>query len=553
MLRHSRQSLHNGALHPRTFRHHSTTSNRETPENSHFLPLEHAPFLAHVRMTPPRQVACYSRVDFNVYNYNENSSLTRFEKPKLGPIALPARLISRKRMTELHRPERVDQLLQACLGTEKGKKALLEADVIAPRNVIYKLMHGLKVSLNVSYTAGRLFLEEHEEKILYKLPRPRLVAEYCMRFKCRSPYYQPPNSYPEDVREWNAVVQRNIGGLNTLMSAHVHCVKDKYTASPDCYFELHSRRVGSSNTYPFHLQKNDVKDLAAWYLRMHLIGTPELCLGLRSPDNKRLVEMHIIPTDELPSIINDFQRSQNWPNWQPDGYITRAFRTLYLLRDWAQEAVDSLQMKPVKGQKNDEMVWRVERLRHSDRGIYVRELSREEKDRLWAVRDRPLWEGLGQTLPRRHGIIDRASLRDLRQLDRETLDSVEPAAPLKAAVGTGKYIFRLLLRVDKTERPLPGDSVTLNLAVDPRQLEFVVFVFPGKTTLPAGCLWSYRVWLRTNQVDHRLFGDDELWIAKDPDFSCITDASFARLRNVSTTSQTYEAIVGRAKINFIVR
>jgi hypothetical protein len=52
--------------------------------------------------------------------------------------------------------------------------------------------------------------------------------------------------------------------------------------------------------------------------------------------------------------------------------------------------------------------------------------------------------------------------------------SVEPAASSKSAVGTGKYIFRLSLRVDKTERPLPGDSVTLNLAVDPRQLEFVV-------------------------------------------------------------------------------
>jgi hypothetical protein len=78
-------------------------------------------------------------------------------------------------------------------------------------------------------------------------------------------------------------------------------------------------------------------------------------------------------------------------------------------------------------------------------------------------------------------------------------------------------------------------------------------VFPGKTTLPAGCLWSYRVWLRVNQIDHRLFGDDELWVGEDPDFSAITDASFARLKNVSTTSQVYEAIVGRAKVNFVVR
>ena len=61
-------------------------------------------------------------------------------------------------------------------------------------------------------------------------------------------------------------------------------------------------------------------------------------------------------------------------------------------------------------------------------------------------------------------------------------------------------------------------------------------VFPGKATIPAGCLWSYRVWLRVNFVDHRIFGDDELWVGKDPDFSSIADASFARLKSNNVNS-----------------
>ncbi|KAF5393058.1 hypothetical protein D9757_001117 [Collybiopsis confluens] len=124
--------------------------------------------------------------------------------------------------------------------------------------------------------------------------------------------------------------------------------------------------------------------------------------------------------------------------------------------------------------------------------------------------------------------------------------------PVNGKPVKGKYIFRLSLKVDKSERPL-GDPTILNLSVDPRKLEFVVFVFPGKSTIPAGCLWSYRVWLRVNFVDHRIFGDDELWVGKDPEFSAITDASFARLTTVNANSQVYDGVVGRARVQFIVK
>ncbi|KAF9266249.1 hypothetical protein L218DRAFT_897264 [Marasmius fiardii PR-910] len=127
--------------------------------------------------------------------------------------------------------------------------------------------------------------------------------------------------------------------------------------------------------------------------------------------------------------------------------------------------------------------------------------------------------------------------------------SVEPASG-KAL--PGRYTFRLSLKVDKTERLL-DEPIALNLSVDPRQLQFVVFVFPGKSSLPVGCLWSYRVWLRVNGVDHRLFGDDELWVGKDPDFSSVADASYARLKSVGSNSQLYEGVVGGARVQFIFR
>ena len=78
-------------------------------------------------------------------------------------------------------------------------------------------------------------------------------------------------------------------------------------------------------------------------------------------------------------------------------------------------------------------------------------------------------------------------------------------------------------------------------------------MFPGKAGVPAGCLWSLRVWLRVNNIDHRLFGEDDLWVAKDPDFNAIGDASFARLRSLDGGEQIYHGYVGKAFITFIVR
>ncbi len=77
--------------------------------------------------------------------------------------------------------------------------------------------------------------------------------------------------------------------------------------------------------------------------------------------------------------------------------------------------------------------------------------------------------------------------------------------------------------------------------------------FPGKPSYPAGCLWSLRVWLRVNGVDHRIFGEDELWVGRDPDFNSIAEASFARLKAAEGDKQLYNAYVGKALVTFVVK
>ncbi|KAJ6515261.1 hypothetical protein C8R45DRAFT_1086481 [Mycena sanguinolenta] len=128
--------------------------------------------------------------------------------------------------------------------------------------------------------------------------------------------------------------------------------------------------------------------------------------------------------------------------------------------------------------------------------------------------------------------------------------------PVNGKPTPGKYTIRLSLKADDVERQI-GEPFSLRLSVDPRNLEFVVFLFPGKNNvLPVGCLYSLRVWLRANGVDHRIFGEDELWVGADPDFGTVENASFACLRPASVAdsdAQVYDAIVGRARVQFVIR
>jgi hypothetical protein len=114
------------------------------------------------------------------------------------------------------------------------------------------------------------------------------------------------------------------------------------------------------------------------------------------------------------------------------------------------------------------------------------------------------------------------------------------------------YTLSLSMKFGHVERAL-CDPVTLRLSIDPRRLDFSVFIFPPRTCLPAGCLYNLRVWLQTAGIDHRIFSDNDLWIGRDPDFLSVGDASFAVLRNATQDMLIYQGIVGRAHVSFIIR
>jgi len=113
------------------------------------------------------------------------------------------------------------------------------------------------------------------------------------------------------------------------------------------------------------------------------------------------------------------------------------------------------------------------------------------------------------------------------------------------------YTFSLSIKAGLVERAL-CEPVSVRLTIDPRQLQFSVFMFPPRTSLPPGCLWSLRVWLQTGDVSHQLFAENELWLARDPDFHLLGDASFAVLRNSDFDKTIYNAMVGNARVWFVV-
>ncbi|EGO02396.1 hypothetical protein SERLA73DRAFT_178314 [Serpula lacrymans var. lacrymans S7.3] len=114
------------------------------------------------------------------------------------------------------------------------------------------------------------------------------------------------------------------------------------------------------------------------------------------------------------------------------------------------------------------------------------------------------------------------------------------------------YMFSLSMKAGHVERTL-CESILMRLSIDPTKLDFSVFVFPPKSSLPYGCLQNLRVWLRTAGMDHRIFADNDLWVGKDPDFRSIGDASFAVLRNATEDMLIYQGMVGQAHVSYIVR
>lgn len=95
--------------------------------------------------------------------------------------------------------------------------------------------------------------------------------------------------------------------------------------------------------------------------------------------------------------------------------------------------------------------------------------------------------------------------------------------------------------------------LVLRLTFDPRNADFDVFLFPPKSSLPKNSLFSLRVWLRHQGIEHRIFSEDTLWIGTDPDFEAIPNLGVARPVHTMPSQQLFEAYVGKARVLFIIK
>jgi hypothetical protein len=122
-----------------------------------------------------------------------------------------------------------------------------------------------------------------------------------------------------------------------------------------------------------------------------------------------------------------------------------------------------------------------------------------------------------------------------------------------------------------------GGKETVTILVDPSTLKFHVLcvafrslsggltsylttssILP-KPSLPEGSLYCVKVWMEggPDSVQHRMFSDDNLWVARNPPFHTVEHIALTRLAPVAPLisdtywSRTYRGFVGRAQCDFI--
>jgi len=79
-----------------------------------------------------------------------------------------------------------------------------------------------------------------------------------------------------------------------------------------------------------------------------------------------------------------------------------------------------------------------------------------------------------------------------------------------------------------------------------------------KPSLPEGSLYCVRIWMEAGpNVQHRVFSDDDLWVARDPPFHTIEHIALTQLTPTAPImsdthwSRVYRGFVGRAPCDFI--
>ncbi|KAJ7461980.1 hypothetical protein FB451DRAFT_476318 [Mycena latifolia] len=316
-----------------------------------------------------RQLTRYSlkenkgKTDFSL---DINDALRRFSEPALGTNVAQ---LGAAWNPYIRRKPRLYEMLMACLLTPEGIRGLFEADVVAEREVIKKLMFPLKASFNASFAHGVLFLEEFYGPAESPVDYPKLHRTLGF-FRASTEIYTKGWAEPSGRTRHtlHSVVARPLGGLNLLMTGSVDCVKFMYrnNKDPDYYMQFVTRplRDGKYLIRP--------KTWKEWYIRAHLMGIRSLYLGLIDEAGV-LRNTRRLATGSLPKAA-----AVRGVSWDPEENIYWGFRVLTALRDFCQEAAD-LHSVATK-QYTARAVWRVEISPIAgETRVLVRKLSTDER------------------------------------------------------------------------------------------------------------------------------------------------------------------------------
>ncbi|KAF8191036.1 hypothetical protein K438DRAFT_906100 [Mycena galopus ATCC 62051] len=222
---------------------------------------------------PAKQSACLSICNKRL-EVDSTAALKYFVEPPLnaslrdgleGFLRLPSKARTFQRV------KRLDNVFALCLESENSEE-LLRADVVTWRGIMTKIMLGVKVDLNVSFSGEVLYMEEDYagstqfDETMYMGHKFETI---CSTAKAVDPH-----------TEWGAAVTRTLGAMNILLVGEVDCVRTEYSENPgpEHYVELKTKNPTA---------KRVSLPTPKWVMQSHLLGTPKIFAGF--PDSNGIV------------------------------------------------------------------------------------------------------------------------------------------------------------------------------------------------------------------------------------------------------------------------
>ncbi|KAF8198872.1 hypothetical protein K438DRAFT_2016245 [Mycena galopus ATCC 62051] len=226
---------------------------------------------------PPKQSACFSICNERL-DIDSTAALHYFVNPPLNASlrdGLEKFLKLPIQDRTFQRARRLDNVFALSLHS-KHSEELLKAEVVTWRGIMTKIMMRTKLNLNISFHRGVLYLEEDcPPGMQFDLDSETTYMGHKFETICSTA------STVDLHKLWNVAITRTLGAMNILLVGEVDCVKTGYSQNPgpEHYVELKTRKMaGERVTFP---------NGAKWAMQSHLLGTPEIFVGL--PDSNGIV------------------------------------------------------------------------------------------------------------------------------------------------------------------------------------------------------------------------------------------------------------------------